>query len=497
MKLLRRGVATLLGFGLLGTAVSVAAPGPGAPGIGDPYFPLAGNGGYDVSHYDISLKYQPKTDLLTGTTTILAKASQELSSFNLDFLLKVTSVKVNNEPAEFTTDGGELKVTPKTAVADDEDLVVVVTYSDTPAKYRLDGKEGWVRTPTGALAAREPNIAPWWFPSNNHPLDKATHDVNIAVPAGLTAVSNGLLTVAGFPLAGGLVRWHWRSTEPQAGHVTFLAIGKYDLKTSTTPSGLPFVRAYGSDLGADGPAAKASVERTPEIVGVLSKYFGPYPFEAQGGVVDSKMPIGALETQTRPIYPTNMFSVGAVPSVVAHEMAHQWFGNSVSVAAWRDIWLAEGFATYAQFLWSESQGDGTAAELAQYLYELFPTGHPAWSEPPGDPGSGLFTWGIYNRGAMTLQALRTAVGDKVFFSILRTWAAEHRGGNANTADFIALAKRLAGKDLDSLFAAWLDASSKPAVGPNGPGKAAKATAKPKSVDSILKHQHPLSPKGLK
>jgi aminopeptidase N len=480
-------VAATLATALCGASAS-AAPGAGAPGLGDSYYPLDGNGGYDALHYDIRLSYQPSTDVLSGTTTILARTTQDLSTFNLDFLLKVASVRINNQPAGFATKAGELTVTPRQKVKKGTDLTIVVRYTDKPEPYRLYGFPGWTKTPTGALAVNEPQIAPWWYPSNDHPRDKATFDVSIAVPEGVEALSNGAL-VRKEQTTAGMVRWDWRSTKPQAPYLTFLTIGQYEVRSAKTPDGKPFITAYGDDLGASADAARASVERTPEIIEVLEESFGPFPFEAEGGVVDTSLGF-ALENQTRPVYDAGFFDQGSNTSVVAHENTHQWFGDSVSVNDWKEIWLNEGFATYAEYLWSDHQGEGTPAEIAQYTYDSIPADDAFWQVLPGDPGAeNQFDDAVYDRGGMTAQALRTAVGDKAFFTILKTWTRQHKYGTATTKQFIALSERVSGKQLDTLFDTWLYTAGKPAVGPNGKAATAAATAtaavaKPKSFDRI-------------
>jgi aminopeptidase N len=470
---------------LFASPATAAAGAPGAPGLGDSYYPLDGNGGYDVSHYDIRLSYQPATDLLSGTTTILARTTQDLSSLNLDFLLEVTSVRVDNAPAAFSTKDGELTVTPRAELPEGRDVTIVVRYSDNPEPYRLYGFVGWQRTPTGALGVNQPHIAPWWYPGNNHPRDKATFDVSIAVPPGVEALSNGTFLGVQQQVPG-WVRWNWRSVRPQAPYLTFLAIGQYEVRFATAPNGQQLVTAYGDDLGVNGPAARASVERTPEVLDVLAGIFGPYPFEAQGGVVDTGLGF-ALETQTRPVYDDAFFRRGANTSVVAHELAHQWFGDSVSVDDWREIWLNEGFATSAEYLWSDHQGEGTPAEIARYTYDVIPADDDFWQVLPGDPGpENQFHDAVYDRGGMTLQALRTAVGDDAFFEIVRTWAADEQYGTATTGEFIALAERVSGQELDGLFTTWLYTRGKPAAGPDGATatRARVAVAKPKSYDRI-------------
>ncbi len=469
---------------LFASPVAAAGSSSGAAGLGDSYYPLDGNGGYDVSHYDIHLRYQPATNLLSGTTTILAKTTQDLSQFNLDFLLRVSSVLVNNVPAGFSTDGGELTVTPGAVLPAGHDLTIVVRYSDTPEPYRLYGNPSWIDTDTGALAVNGPHIAPWWFPSNDHPRDKATFDVTIGVPPGVEAMSNGDLHRVWQP-GPQWVWWRWRTVEQQAPYLAFLAIGQYEVRFATAPNGQTFITAYGEDLGANGPAARTSVERTPEIVQFLEEPFGKYPFDVQGGVVDSGLGF-AMETQTRPVYDDGFFFAGANTYVVAHELAHQWFGDSVSVHDWRDIWLNEGFATYAEFLWSDHEGEGTPAEIAQFIYDGIPADDPFWQVRPGDPGAQtLLHRAVYVRGGMTLQALRSEVGDDAFFAILRTWTEKYKDSTATTDEFIALAEQISGQQLDDLFSTWLYTAGKPPVGPAGAAAAVTATAKPTSYDRIM------------
>jgi aminopeptidase N len=460
-----------------GTALAAS---PGAPGAGDPYFPTYGNGGYDVSHYDIRLNYNPDGDQLSGTTTILAKATEDLTQFDLDFLLKVKSVRVNNVPTTFVSDNGELILTPRGGVRKGQDLTIVVTYADSPSTVKdRNGFTAWTKTPDGALAIGEPEIASWWFPSNDHPTDKATFDVNVAVPNGVEAISNGTF-VGQTRQINGWTRWNWRSTKPQATYLTFLTIGQFEIRQGTTPSGQPYVNAYSERLGDNADAAKASIERTPEVIEFLSQNVGPYPFEAQGGIATPGLGY-ALENQTRPNYDTAFFRRGANTYVIAHELGHQWFGDSVSVHHWRDIWLNEGFASYLEWLWSEHIGEGTAQENSDYTYDLYPADDPFWQVLPGDPGSDkVFDNAVYDRGALTLHALRVAVGDDKFFEILKTWTAEKKYSDATIEEFIAVAERVSGQQLDQLFQTWLFTKGKPA---QAPGRTADAAAKSLSVAS--------------
>ncbi|MEU8876467.1 M1 family metallopeptidase [Streptomyces javensis] len=471
---------------LLAIPASAADATPGAPGIGDSYYPSYGNGGYDVSHYDLRLKYQPKTDRLEGTATIVADARQDLSRFNLDFALDVSEVLVGGKKAAFTKTGDhELEITPAAPLTSGRPFTVVVRYSGTPSKVVASGFTSWLRTPDGGIAANEPESAWWWFPSNDHPLDKATYDVWVAVPDGTQAISNGTLQSTSSKL--GWTRYSWRSSKPQATYLATLAVGKFDITTDTTANGLPVINAYSKDLGDNAGAARASVERSAEIVDWESTVFGPYPFDALGGYVPN-VPTGyALETQTRPFYSPKGFAKGANPSLIVHELAHQWFGDSVSLKDWRDIWINEGFASYAQWLWSEKEGEGTAQELADYTYASYPADDPFWKVEPGNPGAeNQFHDAVYDRGALALQALRNHIGDKDFFAILKGWTAEHRYGNASVKDFVAYAEKVSGKPLASLFDTWLFTPSKPAAAQARAAEVspAKAPVRPKSWQRI-------------
>jgi aminopeptidase N len=311
------------------------------------------------------------------------------------------------------------------------------------------------------MAIGEPEIAAWWFPANDHPRDKATYDIAVRVPKGQEAISNGSLVSR---TAGRrLTTWRWSMTDPMATYLAFFAAGDFRIERGRSAAGLPYLLAVSKRLPArQERRAMRMLRYSPALTDWLSSELGPYPFGSTGGVVTALDPGFALENQTRPTYPY----VGAgfaAKDLVVHELAHQWFGNSVAVDRWRDIWLNEGFATYAEWRWIEATYDIPADRQLQSSYNSYRAGSRFWRVRVGDPGRrNLFSSPVYERGAMALQALRNRIGDPTFQQLLRTWVATRAGGNGSVAQFHQLAEDLSGQQLDDFFAAWLGSRGKPA-----------------------------------
>jgi aminopeptidase N len=445
------------------------APGSGQPGggqsIGDPYFPHDGNAGYQVENYRLDLSYEPGADRLRGTATISATTTQDLRGFSFDFGLSTSGVTVDGAPADFTTADGKLVVTPKSAIAAGRPMRVAVTYSGVPSEVRMYDEQAWFATPDGAGSVAEPHYAAFWYPCNDHPSDKATWDVSVSVPDGTAAITNGSL-VGSQPVGDRRV-WKWSSDKPLATYNSFLAIGRFTIKNTTTPDGHTFFRAYSERLSdTEMRNATADIERTPEVIAWESSLFGPYPFAVEGGVaIDAGNQDDAEEYQTKPVY-SDVFKHDDIADVV-HENAHQWFGDAVSPKSWKDIWLNEGFARYTEWMWDEHVGKKAAARAADDDYNQYDSGDEFWKTAPGDPGvDNLLDDPVYERGAMTLQALRSTVGDPTFFKILQHRVSEHLYGNDSTDEFIALAERISGKSLKPLFETWLYSTSRPDHSPS-------------------------------
>lgn len=441
------------------TATEVSVEGtPGADGVGDPYFPYLGNGGYDVDHYTLDLTWRADDGALDGVTTVEAAATQDLSSFDLDLSgLDVRSVTVGGEPAEFEHPGRELQITPRRAIAEGDDFTAVITYSGKPVPV-TDGTDlfdvGWQTDGREAFVVSEPTGASTFFPVNDHPTDKATYTIRITAPADQTVAANGLL-VADDDTGHGTRSWTYEARDPMASYLVQIAIGDYELVDAGEVDGVAIRHALHRSLADQ---ARVTVEGTADMIQLLDDVYGPYPFEAYGVLAVDEALGFALETQTLTIIGSDIAREGRRADIILlHELAHQWVGDTVSPSTWQDIWLNEGFATYAEWLYTERTGGPTAAASARQW-----EGSPDLDLPPGDPGSvELFSATVYLRGGMTLQALRERVGDDDFFTILRTWIDEHRDDTASTEDFVALSERVSGEELDDLFDEWLYSSTQP------------------------------------
>ncbi len=471
------------------------SPGPTGPAgpdsVGDAYVPGNGNGGYDVQHYTLRLDITPGApNELDGTAEITASATQRLPSFNLDLTgLNVSDVRVNGAAARHRREDEELVINPATPVEKGARFTVTVRYAGTPRPVEdpILGRYGWIRTPDGVFVACQPSGAHTWFPSNDHPSDKATFDIQLTVPAGLTAISNGEPSTpvtgsegggAGVPTArpgvppgqvpaqpspvigpvaakSGRVTSTWKVAQPMATYLATVNVGRFGVRTGKTPGGITNITAV--DPSVIGTPLDAFYAKNSEITDEWARRFGPYPFGSTGGLVDNARVNFALETQTRPVYG----AFGASEGIVAHELAHQWFGDSVSVTRWQDIWLNEGFATYAEWMWEEKAGGRSVQSQFDSLYS--DSGNrELWDVPTGNPGRAqMFGRTVYDRGAMTLHTLRKRVGDDTFFKILQTWTKERRHSNATTAQFIETAERVSGKQLDDLFQSWLYERGRP------------------------------------
>ncbi|MBN1319319.1 MAG: M1 family metallopeptidase [Thermoleophilia bacterium] len=456
----RLAAVTFLALMVVPAFAGCADPPAGSTGAGDPYFPEAGNGGYDVDAYEISLKVVPSSGAVEGSTIVRARTTQALGSFSLDFSgLEVGSISVDGETAEHERKGDELIIACPELLGQGQTFSAEVSYSGVPRPLPDSGSLslGWQHAGDDIYTLDEPQGAATWFPVNDHPSDKATYMFRITVPAPYVAAAGGVLTE--IEVGGTDQTFVWEMRQPCASYLASVTVGDYVLKESKAPTGVTIRDYFALEVAEE---AERAFARTGDVLAYFTDLFGPYPFDAYGVVVTDLATGAAMENQTLSLFGRDVLekkmsdaTLGAV--YLSHELAHQWFGNSVTIREWDDIWLNEGFATYASWLWLEhDRGPQTlAAMVEENLDAVLGTHH----DPPGDPGPDeLFGVSTYQRGALTLHALRLTVGDEAFFHILREWASRYEYANAQTGDFINLAAELgseAGVDITGLLEDWL------------------------------------------
>ncbi|GAA4960446.1 M1 family metallopeptidase [Actinoplanes utahensis] len=431
---------------------------PGADRSTDPYLPEHGNGGYRVLHYDLNLDYRVVSNRLTGRAVVTARAGQPLSRFTLDLAsrLRVQDVRVDGRPVKFDHRPGKLRVKPDRPIGYGATFKVEIRYGGKPGPVSGRwGDIGWDRLSDGVLVASQPNGAPSWFPCNDRPGDKATFLVTLTVASAYTVLVTGDLVSR--RRAEGSTTWVYERDEPTAPYLMSVQIGRYDLvelaagrvvqRAAITPRARS---AFAFDFGRHG-----------EIMTVLERLFGPYPFREYVVVVTADELDDPVEAQGMAVFGRNHVDGRRTHErLVVHELAHQWFGNSLTVADWRHIWLNEGFATYAEWLWSgASGGPSTNAHAAHW--HAWVAAQPA-TIAVADPGvDRMFDPLVYKRGALAVHALRARVGERAFFPLLRSWVAEHRHRTVTTAGFREHAARFSAVPLDDLFTAWLDRPALP------------------------------------
>lgn len=440
----------------------------GTAGLGDTFFPYLGNGGYDVQHYDLQLEIDVTTDQIIGQASIQATATQNLRRFNIDLArLQVNDVQVNGSPAAFAQHlQHELVITPAHTLPAGVPFTLSIQYQGSPtaAEAQLTNLSGaWENTGQAIYAYGEPSIAWLWYPVNAHPRDKATYRLSFTVPAPYLAISNGRPDPVE-TLEDGRLRYTYTMGAPMASYLSALiVVQEYVKLRQDTPSGLSILNYCPQ---RNSVACYTLVQNQPRMLEFFIDRFGPYPFETYGSVLVDSTLGWALETQTMSTFGAGNLQDPYGSHMVAHELAHSWFGNNLSINSWRDIWLNEAFATFAHALWAEENREFTLQAYAQFwLNSLrYPDPDADPITPPGLPtADNLFNDGVYMRGALTLYALREELGDELFWQVVREYYQRHAGGNVTTADFIAAAEDLSGRDLDAFFAAWLYGPAIPPV----------------------------------
>ncbi|KZM75133.1 M1 family metallopeptidase [Nocardia terpenica] len=422
----------------------------------DDYLPHNGNRGYRVSRYELDLVYKVASNRLAGRAVITAATTRARPRFSLDLAqsLTVTKLFVNgSKAAKYTHQRGKLTFAPAQQIPAGGALTIDVHYRGTPRPVHGPwGEVGWEELSDGVLVSGQPNGAASWFPCDDHPGAKASYRISVTADSPYYVVANGVLTHK--RVKASQTTWVYEQPEPMSSYLATVQIGPYrNYRIHPAASGEPPMQAILPPKLL--PRFEHDFARQPLMMAEFQRRFGPYPFEGYTVVVtDDELEI-PLEAQGLSIFGANHCDgERGSERLIAHELAHQWFGNSLTVRRWRDIWLHEGFACYAEWIWSEAAGGPSADALARAAWQHL-------SRAPqdiviGDPGPGaMFDDRVYKRGALTLHALRRYLGDPKFFTLLRNWTARHRHATVDTTEFAALAERFSETSFRPLWEQWL------------------------------------------
>jgi aminopeptidase N len=426
----------------------------GAPPVIDPYLPANGNFGYRVSRYELDLEYKVTINRLAGSATITAVTLAALRTFTLDLsdALTVTKVSVNGRrPAQFRCSGDKLSIALQEALPAGAAMSITVRYGGAPRPIQSYwGEVGFEELSNGVLVAGQPNGAASWFPCDDHPSAKASYRIRVSTESPYRALANGKLLSR--RARAGMTTWTYEQAEPTSTYLITLQIGMYE-QYRLAKNGVPIHAVLPERLRRNFDRDFAD---QAQMMKLFVKLFGPYPLSTGYTVVITEDNLEIpLEAQGISIFGANHCDgQGSAERLIAHELAHQWFGNSVTVKRWRHIWLHEGFACYAEWLWSEHSGGQSADEWARHYYARLK------ASPQdlllADPGPrDMFDDRVYKRGALTLHALRLAIGDESFFALLRDWTTRYRHGTVVTDDFTGLAAIYTNMSLRPLWDTWL------------------------------------------
>ncbi|WP_448061704.1 M1 family metallopeptidase [Cellulomonas hominis] len=404
----------------------------------DPYLPRRGDTSVEVTRYELELDYRVTGNHLRGAARLHLVVVHPLTRFALDLVgMRVSSVLVGGaRPRRWEHRGGRLAVWPRSPVEPGATLVVDVEYAGQPRPLvGTWGEVGWEELTDGVIVAGQPDGAPSWFPCNDRPDDKASYRIAVTTEQAYQVLANGALVDR--RVRSSRVRWVFEQPEPMATYLATVQIGRYE-RLDLPGDDVPLHAAVPARLR---PAFLHDFARQPQMMAAFTEMFGPYPF-AQYTVVVTDDPLEIpLEAQGMSVFGANhVDGRRGSERLVAHELAHQWFGNSLTLRHWRDIWLHEGFACYAEWLWSQRSGGRSAAACARAAWARLA------AQPQdllvGDPGpADMFDDRVYKRGALALHAVRVALGDEAFFAALRDWTGAWRHGTVDTAAFVACVAR--------------------------------------------------------
>ncbi|UYM07122.1 M1 family metallopeptidase [Solicola gregarius] len=430
--------------------------------VDDPYYPDNGEPYFDALHYDLTLDWDPSETTLSGKAAITFRVTEPRDEVELDFgePLEVTSATLDGNRIDAVEDGEQL-VLQTPGIKPDSLHTLTIEYAGTPEPVATSSSRsdmpmvGWTtESDGGAWTMQEPWGAYTWYPVNDHPSDKAYYSATVTTHDAMTAVFNGRLTDSREDADA--TTTSWTLDEPAASYLITIAIGDYSVTSDDGPDGLPLTYWTRPEDEQQLPR----LEQSPEILEWLEEQLGPYPFDSAGIVIVPSR--SGMETQT-------MVTLGSgvrmtdddYVSVIAHEYAHQWLGDTVTPNNWKDLWLNEGLTMYIEALWNDHVGTASYESLIKQWAASDDLDRSTYG-PPGEYRKTEFASNnVYLSGAVMLDHIRDAVGEEVFANALRGWPEAYRNESVDREDFITYFSDATGTDIGPFVNDWLTSPTTP------------------------------------
>lgn len=448
--------------------------------------------GFDVQKYVITLAIDDVQRSVNGDVLATVLATEALSSIQYELEdLTVSQVKVNGTNSTFTHTDGIINIPLNIAAG--QEFTTQVFYSGNPQPSQDFYRVGMLFGNNSVHTLSVPDAGRRWWPCYDHPWDKAVVDLHITMRSDWKVAANGLRDSIVFN-GDGTSTTHWLGHHPMTTYLVCITAGPY-VEIHQAAGNVPIINFVTQELYNNAQNVLASL---PDMILYYSQLFGDYPFEKYGNATANMSAFAAMEHQTMTTLSSHLlWGTNWQELIIAHELAHQWFGNAVSFLNYTDVWLSEGFATYSEHLWVDKISGWQAA--CDYVANDYHRYYTNWENSYGitviydPPFNDYYSPAVYEKAASVLHMLRLKMGDQAFFNLLQTWVETYKYQNAVTAEFQAMAEQISGQDLDQFFDQWIFGAGIPSVeysiwnnpDSDSPGKIIARTISPTATQFVV------------
>ncbi len=411
--------------------------------------------GFDITKYTLNITIDDENHYISGSVITNITAEENLTSIEYNLVaLDVDNVKVNNQNVDFTFNDNIINI-PLQNINEGDNFTTTVTYHGNPVLTGGVYNLGMFFQSNVVFTISDPNAARNWWPCYDHPWDKAIVDLNVTVRDDWNEASNGIRTGID-DNNDGTKTYHWAGENPMTTFLVTVSASNF-VELDDDFNGIPIMNFVNPAIEN---SALTDFSNLPFMMQVFTQKYGDYPFEKYGNVVEPMSTFGGMEHQTMTTLASNIIDGNhGNETTIAHELAHQWFGDCLTPLTWKDVWLSESFATYSECVYTQEwQGFEAMNNYVQSSYHNY---YKNWMSANGvrpvynPPYDETFAPPVYEKGASVLHMLRLKVGDDVFWQILQTYFQAFHNSNVVTNDFKNIAEQVSGLDLGQFFQQWI------------------------------------------